>query len=88
MHKKKLKINPFKFKIINEFKVKVRELRRIGREKILERLQAIQNNEQLPEDMLTIILKSYSKNANFKSRSCCLNVKIKPLITFKRGRQI
>ena len=35
-------------------------LRSVGREKILERIKAIQNNEHVPDDILSNILKSYS----------------------------
>ena len=40
----------------------VKHLREIGREKILERLKAIQNNEYVPDDILSNIMKNYSNS--------------------------
>jgi hypothetical protein len=44
----------------SEFVEKIRALRKIGRDRIMERLQAMQNNDTLPDDILTNILKAYS----------------------------
>lgn len=38
----------------------IKHLRNIGREKILERLKAVQNNEYVPDDILSNIMKNYS----------------------------
>ena len=45
-------------------------LREIGQKKILERIDAFKNNEHLPDDILSAILKS---NSNYK-KSYHINV--------------
>ena len=37
-------------------------IRDLGRKKIIERVNAYKNNEHLPDDILTAILKNYSNN--------------------------
>lgn len=51
--------------MIKEIKQIIRNLRQIGREKILERIKAFQNNEHVPDDILSNILKSCSKEIIF-----------------------
>ena len=46
---------------ILRFKTLVRNIRRIGKEKIIERINAFKNNEHMPDDILSSILNSYSK---------------------------
>lgn len=47
-----------------------RFLRKLGKDKILERINAFQNNEYTPNDILSSILSGYSKlSINFKSQS-------------------
>ena len=48
---------------MKEFYNIVKYLRDTGRNKILERINAFKNNEHLPDDILTAILKS---NSNYK----------------------
>lgn len=38
----------------------IRYLRKVGREKLYERLEAIKNDERLPNDILTAILSNMS----------------------------
>lgn len=47
---------------VNDFKKMAKFLRRIGKEKILERIKAFQNNEHMPNDILSTILSGYSRN--------------------------
>ena len=51
---------PSKRGYINELKSIARLIRKIGREKILERIKAFKNNEYVPDDILSNILKTYS----------------------------
>jgi hypothetical protein len=46
---------------IKEFKQLIEYIRNVGKEKILERLNAIKNEEHIPTDILSTILKSWSK---------------------------
>lgn len=57
---------PTKQKEVKEFHNIVQNLREIGRNKILERINAFKNNEHLPDDILSAILKS---NSNYKKLS-------------------
>jgi hypothetical protein len=54
--------------LIKEIKQIIRNLRQIGREKILERIKAFQNNEHMPNDIISNILKSCSKKIIFKMK--------------------
>ena len=54
---------PWKQKEVKEFCNIIQHLREIGRNKIMERINAFKNNEHLPNDILTAILKS---NSNYK----------------------
>jgi hypothetical protein len=38
----------------------IKALREIGREKIMERLEAIKNGDPLPDDILASVLNNYS----------------------------
>ena len=61
-------INPFKLKDKKRFKISNKILREAGREKILERIQMLQNQDSnLPNDVLTRILKSYGLQINFQN---------------------
>ena len=40
----------------------IRYLRKIGKDKIMERITAFKNNEHIPDDILSAILKSNSKS--------------------------
>lgn len=52
--------SPSKRGYIKELKEIAKTIRNIGREKILERIKAFKNNEHVPDDILSNILKSYS----------------------------
>ena len=57
------KLNPFKINEQKRFKKMVKFLRDVGKEKILERIEMFKNQDpNLPDDILTNILKSNSKN--------------------------
>jgi hypothetical protein len=45
-----------------ETKKMIRHIRKVGREKIVERINAFKNNEHMPNDILSAILTSYSKS--------------------------
>lgn len=53
-------LKPHKWPFIWEYRKVVRYLRRVGREQITARINAIKNNENLPNDILTTILNSHS----------------------------
>ncbi len=46
---------------IKEFRILVENIRNVGREKILDRLEAMKNEEHVPTDILSTILKNWSK---------------------------
>ena len=48
--------------MIRDMKQMIRFLRTAGRAKLMERINAMQNDEDLPDDILTNILKAFSKN--------------------------
>ena len=50
--------------MIRDMKKMIRFLRTAGRDKLIERIHAIQNEEDLPDDILTNILKACSNNLN------------------------
>jgi hypothetical protein len=52
---------PTKRDEIQEFKNMIRYLRKMGKEKIMERITAFKNNEHIPDDILSSILTSNSK---------------------------
>lgn len=56
-----LKYKPWKFREIRDFKMMVRYLRKLGKEKIVERITAFKKNEHMPDDILSAILTSFSK---------------------------
>ena len=60
-----LKYQPSKRKELNEFRHKIRHLRKIGRNKIIERINAYKNNEPIPDDILSTILAGYSNKRLF-----------------------
>ena len=62
-----LKYKPHKMGFIKKHKTAVRYLRETGRTQILKRLEMIKNNEELPNDILTSILKSHG-NDKFKKK--------------------
>ena len=62
-----LKYKPHKMGFIKKHKTEVRYLRETGRTQILKRLEMIKNNEELPNDILTSILKSHG-NDKFKKK--------------------
>lgn len=49
-----------KFKQIRELKRLVRYIRKVGRDKVVERITAFKNNEHMPDDILSSILTSFS----------------------------
>jgi hypothetical protein len=52
------KVNVTKFAKIRNVKEKIKFLRDAGRQKLMERIQIMQNSEELPNDILTNILKA------------------------------
>ena len=50
------------YKEVSDFKRMIREIRELGRNNILEHITALKNNDQMPNDILSIALKNYSKN--------------------------
>ena len=56
-----LQINPFMYWKKREYKKTIRNLREFARDKILNRLRDIENNEYAPDDILTAIVKSCGK---------------------------
>ena len=61
MNDESLKYKPSKRGEIQEFKNMIRYLRKMGKEKIMERITAFKNNEHIPDDILSAILTSNSK---------------------------
>lgn len=55
-----LQYNPLRFRKINEFKSLVKFIRKVGKDKLIERINAFKNNEHMPDDILSSILQSYS----------------------------
>ena len=52
----------------NKFKELIKLLRDTGKDKIMERVNLIKNKDaNLPNDVLTNILESYSKSMNFNT---------------------
>ena len=56
-----IKWKPHKWPQIMRYRKVVRYLRQVGREQILNRLNAIKNGDYLPNDILTTILNTHSK---------------------------
>nr|ARQ84122.1 cytochrome P450 [Brachionus plicatilis] len=54
-----IQLKPNKFKMVNEFKKSLRELREFSREHINQRIRDLENKEHVPNDILTIIIKNY-----------------------------
>jgi hypothetical protein len=52
------KVNIAKFGKIRRIKEKINFLRETGRQKLMERIQMMQNQEELPNDILTNVLKA------------------------------
>jgi hypothetical protein len=55
-----IKYKPHKWPSIWRYRQVIRYLRRVGREQIVARINAIKNGDYLPNDILTSILKSHS----------------------------
>ena len=51
---------PIKYREVRDFKRIARFVRKIGRDKIMERIKAMENNEHVPNDILTSILEGFS----------------------------
>jgi hypothetical protein len=47
----------------------IRYIRKLGQEKIVERIKAYKKNEYIPNDILSAILKSHSKEQISKSKN-------------------
>lgn len=62
-------------------------LRQIGREKILERIAAMENNEHVPDDILTSILTSFSKFKTIYKQAILILISLKFVPIKKRGRK-
>lgn len=61
-----IKFKPHRWPFIMNWRRIVRELRKIGRDQIEARLKMIKNNQELPNDILTIIIESFSKYRFFQ----------------------
>jgi hypothetical protein len=59
---------------IKEFKLLIEDIRKIGREKILERLDAMKNEEHVPTDILSTILKSWSKCLIYTNKDSLIQI--------------
>ena len=57
-----MKFKPHKWTLIRQHQQFLKYLRQTGRKQIIERLEIIKKNEELPNDILTTILKSHGKN--------------------------
>ena len=55
------KFKPNKWNQIRKHRQSIRYLRETGREQLEKRLEMIKNNQELPNDILTAILKSHGK---------------------------
>ena len=51
---------------MKEMKKSIRKLRNLGREQLLKRLKMKEENQELPNDMLTLFLKEQSKRDHLK----------------------
>jgi hypothetical protein len=56
------KFKPHRWSEMREMKKSIRKLRNLGREQILKRLKMIEENQELPNDMLTMFLKEQSRH--------------------------
>jgi hypothetical protein len=54
-----MKFKPWKKGFLAKHKHSIEYLRETGRNKVLERLEMIKKNQELPNDILTTILKSH-----------------------------
>ena len=63
-----IKFKPHKWGFLRKHEQVLNYLRQTGRQQILDRLEMIKKNQELPNDILTNILKSHGKNN--KSSSC------------------
>nr|APA31884.1 cytochrome p450 06963 [Brachionus plicatilis] len=54
-----IQLKPNKFKMVNEFRKSLRELREFSREHINQRIRDLENKDHVPNDILTIIIKNY-----------------------------
>jgi hypothetical protein len=62
-----IKLKPYKWNFLRKHKKAINYLRDTGRNQLLKRLEMIKNNEDLPNDILTTILKSHGKLIIFSS---------------------
>lgn len=56
-----IKYKPHKWHFLMKHKQAVSYLRKTGRDQLIKRLDMIKNNQELPNDILTTILKSHGK---------------------------
>ena len=56
-----IKYKPHKWYFMWKNRQSIHVIRNIGRKKIMERLEMIKNNQELPNDILTAILQSHGK---------------------------
>ena len=54
-----IQYKPNKWNFLSKHRQAIKFLRNTGREQILNRLEMIKNNQELPNDILTTILKSH-----------------------------
>ena len=59
-----LKYFPSNQKEVTEYRDMLSYLRNIGQKKIMERIEAFKNNEHIPNDILSAILKGNSNDNN------------------------
>ena len=59
------KYKPYNWKLMHENRKAISYLRETGRAQILKRLVMIKKNEELPNDILTTILKTLGKNFSY-----------------------
>lgn len=57
-----MQYQPSKQGEVKETKNMIEHIREMGRNKILERVNALKNNEHMPEDILSSILSNYSND--------------------------
>ena len=55
-----IRFRPSKQNDVRNFRKMMKYLRKVGRDRIVERIAAFKNNEHLPDDILSAILSSYS----------------------------
>lgn len=60
----------------------VKYLRNVGKDIMMERVNAFKNNEHLPNDILTIVLSSFSKFDRFKQSKMLFQI-LNSLPTFR-----